>query len=86
MMNAEGMQWDRVFSAAAPSYDEVIPFFAHWGRSVIARVPLEPGDRVLDVASGRGSTLFPALDRVGPGGQVVGTDKLFKETNVATDK
>jgi ubiquinone/menaquinone biosynthesis C-methylase UbiE len=74
MMNAEGMQWDRVFSAAAPSYDEVIPFFAHWGRSTIALLPLELGDRVLDVASGRGSTIFPALERVGPTGHVVGTD------------
>lgn len=74
MMNAEGMEWDRVFSAAASSYDEVIPFFAYWGRRTIARVPLKTGDRVLDVASGRGSTIFPALDRVGPEGRVVGTD------------
>ena len=74
MMNAEGMQWDRVFSSVAATYDEVIPFFAYWGRSTIARLPLEPGDRVLDVASGRGSTLFPALEMVGPGGHVVGTD------------
>jgi O-methyltransferase/aklanonic acid methyltransferase len=74
MMNAEGMEWDRVFSAAAASYDEVIPFFAYWGESTIARLPLELGDRILDVASGRGSTIFPALDRVGPGGHVVGTD------------
>ena len=74
MMNAEGMQWDRVFSAAATSYDEVIPFFAHWGRRTIARLPLEPADRVLDVASGRGSTIFPALARVGSAGHVVGTD------------
>lgn len=74
MMNAAGMQWDRVFSAAAPSYDEVIPFFAHWGRSTIARLPLRPGHRVLDVAAGRGSTLFPALEKVGPTGHVVGID------------
>lgn len=74
MLNDEGMGWDRVFSQAASSYDEVIPFFAHWGRRTIARVPLEMGDRVLDVASGRGSTIFPALDRVGPEGHVTGTD------------
>lgn len=74
MVNAEGMQWDRVFSEAASSYDEVIPFFAHWGRRTIAFTPLKPGDRVLDVASGRGSTMFPALERVGPEGRVTGTD------------
>jgi ubiquinone/menaquinone biosynthesis C-methylase UbiE len=74
MMNAEGMHWDRVFSATAATYDEVIPFFAYWGERTIARLPLELGNRVLDVASGRGSTIFPALERVGPEGQVVGTD------------
>lgn len=74
MLNAEGMQWDRVFSEAASSYDEVIPFFAHWGRRTVALSPLQRGDRVLDVASGRGSTIFPALERVGPEGHVTGTD------------
>ena len=74
MVNAEGMHWDRVFSEAASTYDEVIPFFAHWGRRTIALTPLKPGDRVLDVASGRGSTIFPALERVGPEGSVTGTD------------
>jgi SAM-dependent methyltransferase len=74
LINDEGMQWDRVFSEAASSYDDAIPFFAHWGRRTIARVPLQVGDRVLDVASGRGSTIFPALEKVGPAGRVTGTD------------
>jgi SAM-dependent methyltransferase len=32
------------------------------------------GDRVLEVAAGRGAVLFPAAERVGPGGRVLGID------------
>ena len=45
-----------------------------YGSADIALRPLQPGDRVLDVASGRGSTVFPALESVGREGRVTGTD------------
>ena len=35
---------------------------------------MEPGQRLLDVASGRGAVLFPAAERVGPSGHVEGVD------------
>jgi SAM-dependent methyltransferase len=35
---------------------------------------IRAGARVLDIASGRGAVLFPAADRVGAGGEVVGID------------
>jgi SAM-dependent methyltransferase len=50
------------------------PFFAHAGRRLIDLAGVEPGDRLLDVATGRGAALFPAAERVGPTGRVVGVD------------
>jgi SAM-dependent methyltransferase len=63
-----------VFGNAAETYDTVIPFFAYWADRAIERTPLQAGDRVLDVATGRGATLFRALARVGPNGHVTGID------------
>ena len=64
----------QVFSDSAPSYDQVIDFFAPFGRALVAGAQLQPGDRVLDVASGRGACLYPALDAVSPDGFVTGVD------------
>jgi len=62
------------FSAASSSYDEVIAFFAPFGRALAAAADLQPGERVLDVACGRGASLFPALDAVGETGSLLGVD------------
>lgn len=62
------------FSAAADTYDQVIDFFGPFGRALVAAADLHPGQRVLDVASGRGACLYPALEAVGPGGSVLGVD------------
>jgi ubiquinone/menaquinone biosynthesis C-methylase UbiE len=61
------------FSRLAPVYD-FAGCFAHFGRRLVETVGVEPGQRVLDVASGRGAVLFPAAERVGPGGHVEGID------------
>ncbi len=64
-----------MFDRAAATYDRTGPrFFAAFGRRLVARARLDPGAAVLDVAVGRGAVLFPAAERVGPGGQVVGID------------
>ncbi len=63
-----------VFGRAAPIYDSVIPFFARFGARLVDLAGLEPGERVLDVGSGRGATLFPAATLVGPTGEVLGVD------------
>src|SRR2546421_7994686 len=41
---------------------------------LVAAAGLRPGDRVLDVGSGRGANLFPAAAAVGPEGSVIGVD------------
>jgi O-methyltransferase/aklanonic acid methyltransferase len=61
------------FSRAAPLYDSA-GCFVHFGRRLVETVGVEPGQRVLDVASGRGAVLFPAAERVGPSGHAEGID------------
>lgn len=63
-----------VFGRAAAVYDTVIPFFAEFGARLVALAELQLGESVLDVGCGRGATLFPAADRVGVDGRVVGVD------------
>jgi len=45
-----------------------------FGRAALARLPLGPGLRVLDVGCGCGATSFQLADRVGDGGRVTGVD------------
>ena len=63
-----------VFGRAAHVYDTVIPFFATFGARLVELADLRVGESVLDVGSGRGATLLPAAERVGPTGRVVGVD------------
>lgn len=48
--------------------------FAHFGQRLVDVVGVEPGQRVLDVATGRGAVLFPAAERVGTAGEAIGVD------------
>jgi ubiquinone/menaquinone biosynthesis C-methylase UbiE len=61
------------FSQLAPEYD-VAGCFAYYGRRLVEAVGVEPGQRVLDIASGRGAVLFPAAEWVGEAGHVEGID------------
>ena len=62
-----------LFSRAAPEYDAG-GSFAYFGRRLVEMVGVEPGQRVLDVASGRGAVLFPAAEWAGASGHVEGID------------
>ncbi|MGN6359572.1 MAG: class I SAM-dependent methyltransferase [Thermomicrobiales bacterium] len=48
--------------------------FAHFGRRLVEAAGAAPGQRVLDVATGRGAVLFPAAERVGSTGVAIGID------------
>ncbi len=66
---------EQLFDGAAKSYDHTGPsIFTMFGERLVELVPLEPGFRVLDVATGAGAALLPAARRVRPGGHVTGTD------------
>jgi ubiquinone/menaquinone biosynthesis C-methylase UbiE len=66
-------QATELFNNRAQDFD-ALGAFAHFGRRLIAVVGIEPGQRVLDVATGRGAVLFPAAERVGGTGEAVGVD------------
>jgi ubiquinone/menaquinone biosynthesis C-methylase UbiE len=64
-----------VFDRAAPSYDGVAGgYHDHFGQRLVDLAGIEPGDRVLDVACGRGAVLLPVAARVGATGRAVGVD------------
>src|SRR6476661_573536 len=63
--------------------------FAHFGRRLVEATGVEPGQRVLDVASGRGAVLFPVAEHVGPGGHVEGIDLaegMVQATNAEAER
>jgi ubiquinone/menaquinone biosynthesis C-methylase UbiE len=61
------------FSRLAPAYDAA-GCFAVYGQRLVEIVGIEPGQRVLDVATGRGAVLFPAAERIGADGHLEGID------------
>lgn len=64
-----------IFTRTSASHDSVgTPLFAHFGPLLADAADLRAGDRVLDVAAGTGASLFPAAERVGDSGRVVGVD------------
>jgi len=63
------------FHRASRTYDQVGPdFFSYFGRKLVEHAALPLNARVLDVATGRGAVLFPAVQAVGPKGSVTGID------------
>ena len=66
---------EQIFDASATSYDRRGPsLFAQFGAGLVAQMPLIPGARVLDVATGTGAVLLPAARRLGLEGRVTGVD------------
>ena len=63
-----------LFDRLAPDYDAGPRCFTHFGGRLVDVVGIAPGQRVLDVATGRGAVLFPAAERAGTAGSVVGID------------
>jgi ubiquinone/menaquinone biosynthesis C-methylase UbiE len=64
-----------LYSRVAPIYvEQGPPRFAYAGRRLVDITGVGPGQRVLDVATGRGAVLLAAAARVGRTGQVVGID------------
>jgi SAM-dependent methyltransferase len=64
-----------MFDRIAPHYDSAEQAcFAHFGHRLVDEIGVTAGHSVLDVATGRGAALFPAAERVGPTGQVIGID------------
>jgi ubiquinone/menaquinone biosynthesis C-methylase UbiE len=75
--NPEYTEWiTGVFDRAAPTYDRVGPrVFSHFGNRLVELSGLSSGASVLDVGCGRGAVLFPAAQKVGASGCVIGVDR-----------
>src|SRR5262245_26020432 len=72
------------FNTVAAEYDAGPGCFAHFGRRLVTAAEIQPGQQVLDVATGRGAVLFPCAEQVGQTGQVVGVDladEMVRATN-----
>src|SRR4051812_38302945 len=62
-----------LFNRLVPDYDAAGDF-ARFAQRLVELAEVAPGQRVLDVASGRGAVLFAAALPVGVSGAVVGGD------------
>lgn len=74
-----------LYNRVAPLYGQVGPgFFACAGQQLVSCMSIPEGAHVLDVGVGRGANLFPAAEKVGPHGQVIGIDlaeQMLQETS-----
>jgi ubiquinone/menaquinone biosynthesis C-methylase UbiE len=61
------------FGQSAEFYD-YSPFFPMAGKRIVDLAEIPVGARLLDVATGTGAVLFPAAERVGVNGRVIGID------------
>lgn len=73
-----------LYNRVATVYGQVGPnAFALAGQGLVECMDIAEGSRVLDVGVGRGANLFPAAEKVGTQGRVVGIDvaeNMLKET------
>lgn len=77
-------EWvQNVFDRASAGYGEKgCSFFEYFGEKLVKLANLAEGEKVLDVATGKGAVLFPAAKAVGPQGLAVGidlSDKMIQE-------
>ena len=64
-----------VFYRVADTYDTVgVPWFGPIAEQLVDLVAPAPGERGLDLGTGRGAALWPLARRVGPTGHVTGLD------------
>jgi len=63
------------YRARANGYDIELGPFEPLRLEAIERLRLQPGETVLDVGCGTGLSFAPLLERLGPGGQVVGIEQ-----------
>ena len=79
-----------LYNRAAATYDHVgPPVFSQFGRQVVELLGISSGAQILDVGSGRGANLFPAAEKVGEKGRVIGIDlaeAMVQETLVAINR
>ena len=66
--------WDRRAATWERRADGIDAFSDTYGRAAIDALVLQPGERVLDIGCGPGTSVIALAGRVGPDGEVVGVD------------
>lgn len=82
-------EWVReVFDRASSKYGEGgCSFFEYFGERLVKLAGLKAGDKILDIATGKGAVLFPAAGILGSEGKAVGIDispRMIEETQKRT--
>ncbi|KAK9828128.1 hypothetical protein WJX81_008199 [Elliptochloris bilobata] len=75
-----------MFDGRSSSYDTNSVFHPRLAAGTVDRANLQPGERVLDLASGTGLCALDAAQRVGPKGSVLGVDLTDTMLAVARKK
>src|SRR4029078_9951243 len=74
-------------NAASDTYDTAaLSFWEYFGRNTIRHLNLNPGEQVLDVASGSGASAIPPAHAVGSTGSVIAVDLAEKLLALAQAK
>ncbi len=64
-----------MFDAVAETYDTVaVPWFGPIAEGLVERMDPRPGERAIDLGTGRGAALWPLASAVAPDGEVTGLD------------
>ena len=75
----------QIYDASSLHYGEKgNSFFNYFGKRLVEQSSIVSGNKILDVACGKGAVLFPAATIVGSNGEVVGIDlssKMIEETS-----
>jgi O-methyltransferase/aklanonic acid methyltransferase len=63
--------WSRLAGQSGPDGPD---YWDYFGARLVEHAAIPPGARVLDVGCGTGSSLFPAAEKAGRKGYIVGID------------
>lgn len=79
-------QWDSVAAGWKKWWPTIENGAQHVSRRMLELADVQPGDRVLDIATGIGEPALLAASRVGPAGRVVATDLSSRMLDIARER
>ncbi|MBM7616184.1 class I SAM-dependent methyltransferase [Alkaliphilus hydrothermalis] len=79
-----------IFNRVAANYDSIGPnYFTYFGQKLVEYATIKEESTLLDVACGKGASLFPASHSVGEKGHIIGIDfsqEMINETQLQIHK
>jgi ubiquinone/menaquinone biosynthesis C-methylase UbiE len=80
--NERNEKLESVFNRVASTFDSIGPnYFSYFGQKMVEHAAIQGGSKILDIAFGRGASLFPAAECAGVNGQIVGIDFSHEMVN-----